>query len=181
MRIISGSLKGRTINNYNIIGTRPTMDRVKESVFATIYSKIEDSVVLDLFCGSGSLGIEAISNGSKYCYFNDSNKIVINKLKVILKEFKIEDKCYSTILDYNLALKYYKDNNIKFDIVFLDPPYKDLIIEDILNTLDNYKLLNKDSLVICEYSSSINNENNNYELIKNKSYGDKYINIYKYK
>lgn len=181
MRIISGSLKGRTINNYNIIGTRPTMDRVKESVFATIYSKIEDSIVLDLFCGSGSLGIEAISNGSKYCYFNDSNKIVINKLKVILKEFKIEDKCYSTILDYNLALKYYKDNNIKFDIVFLDPPYKDLIIEDILNTLDNYKLLNKDSLVICEYSSSINNENNNYELIKNKSYGDKYINIYKYK
>ena len=181
MRIISGSLKGRTINNYNIIGTRPTMDRVKESVFATIYSKIEDSVVLDLFCGSGSLGIEAISNGSKYCYFNDSNKIVINKLKVILKEFKIEDQCYSTILDYNLALKYYKDNNIKFDIVFLDPPYKDLIIEDILNTLDNYKLLNKDSLVICEYSSSINNENNNYELIKNKSYGDKYINIYKYK
>ena len=181
MRIISGSLKGRTINNYNIIGTRPTMDRVKESVFATIYSKIEDSVVLDLSCGSGSLGIEAISNGSKYCYFNDSNKIVINKLKVILKEFKIEDKCYSTILDYNLALKYYKDNNIKFDIVFLDPPYKDLIIEDILNTLDNYKLLNKDSLVICEYSSSINNENNNYELIKNKSYGDKYINIYKYK
>lgn len=181
MRIISGSLKGRNINNYNIIGTRPTMDRVKESVFATIYSKIEDSIVLDLFCGSGSLGIEAISNGSKYCYFNDSNKIVINKLKVILKEFKIEDKCYSTILDYNLALKYYKDNNIKFDIVFLDPPYKDLIIEDILNTLDNYKLLNKDSLVICEYSSSINNENNNYELIKNKSYGDKYINIYKYK
>lgn len=181
MRIISGSLKGRTINNYNIIGTRPTMDRVKESVFATIYSKIEDSIVLDLFCGSGSLGIEAISNGSKYCYFNDSNKIVINKLKVILKEFKIEDKCYSTILDYNLALKYYKDNNIKFDIVFLDPPYKDLIIEDILNTLDNYKLLNKDSLVICEYSSSINNENNNYELIKNKRYGDKYINIYKYK
>lgn len=181
MRIISGSLKGRNINNYNIIGTRPTMDRVKESVFATIYSKIEDSIVLDLFCGSGSLGIEAISNGSKYCYFNDSNKIVINKLKVILKEFKIEDKCYSTILDYNLALKYYKDNNIKFDIVFLDPPYKDLIIEDILNTLDNYKLLNKDSLVICEYSSSINNENNNYELIKNKRYGDKYINIYKYK
>lgn len=181
MRIISGSLKGRTINNYNIIGTRPTMDRVKESVFATIYSKIEDSIVLDLFCGSGSLGIEAISNGSKYCYFNDSNKIVINKLKTILKEFKIEDKCYYTILDYNLALKYYKDNNIKFDIVFLDPPYKDLIIEDILNTLDNYKLLNKDSLVICEYSSSINNENNNYELIKNKRYGDKYINIYKYK
>ena len=181
MRIISGSLKGRNIDTYNIEGTRPTMDRVKESVFATISSKIPDSVSLDLFCGSGSLGLEAISNGSKYCYFNDSNKIVISKLKENINKFKIEDKCYLTTMDYNQALKYYQDRNIKFDLVFLDPPYKDLVIDNILNTLDEYQLLNKNSLVICEYSTNINNENNNYELIKNKRYGDKYINIYEYK
>lgn len=180
MRIISGSLKGRNIDTYNIIGTRPTMDRVKESVFATISSKIPNSTSLDLFCGSGSLGIEAISNGSKYCYFNDSNKIVINKLKENINKFKIEDKCYLTTLDYKEALKYYQNRNIKFDLVFLDPPYKDLVIDNILNILDEYQLLNKESLVICEYSTNINNKNNNYELIKNKRYGDKYINIYKY-
>ena len=84
-------------------------------------------------------------------------------------------------MDYNQALKYYQDRNIKFDLVFLDPPYKDLVIDNILNTLDEYQLLNKNSLVICEYSTNINNENNNYELIKNKCYGDKYINIYEYK
>ena len=84
-------------------------------------------------------------------------------------------------MDYNQALKYYRDRNIKFDLVFLDPPYKDLVIDNILNTLDEYQLLNKNALVICEYSTNINNENNNYELIKNKRYGDKYINIYEYK
>ena len=74
MKIISGTLKGRNIKGYNLEGTRPTMDRVKESLFAIIQNKIKDSIVLDLFSGSGNLGIEAISNGAKLCYFNDMNR-----------------------------------------------------------------------------------------------------------
>jgi len=72
LRVISGFLKGREIKGYNLVGTRPTMDRVKESIFGTIQNNIKDSIVLDLFSGSGSLGIEAISNGAKYCYFIDN-------------------------------------------------------------------------------------------------------------
>lgn len=180
MRIISGSLKGRVIKNYNIIGTRPTMDRVKESVFASISSVLNGSIILDLFCGSGSLGIEAISNGGKYCYFNDSNKLVIKKLNDILKSFNIDNICNTKALDYNVALKYYRDNNIVFDIVFLDPPYKDIVISNILDILDNYKLLNKKAYIICEYMYDIDILNNKYILIKKKKYGDKYISIYKY-
>ena len=71
MKIISGSLKGRTIDGFNIEGTRPTMDRVKESLFGMIQSYIKDSICLDLFAGSGNLAFEAISNGSKLCYFID--------------------------------------------------------------------------------------------------------------
>ena len=71
MKVISGTLKGRNIEGYNIDGTRPTMDIVKESLFATIQNNIKNSVVLDLFAGSGQLGIEAISNGAKTCYFID--------------------------------------------------------------------------------------------------------------
>ena len=71
MKVISGLLKGRNILGYDIDGTRPTMDRVKESLFAMIQDYIKDSTVLDLFAGSGSLGIEAISNGAKTCYFID--------------------------------------------------------------------------------------------------------------
>ena len=80
MKIISGSLKGRTIEGYNIEGTRPTMDRVKESLFGMIQDYIKESTVLDLFAGSGNLGIEAISNGANICYFIDNNKEVIQVL-----------------------------------------------------------------------------------------------------
>ena len=74
MKVISGILKGRNIKGYDIDGTRPTMDRVKESLFASIQDYIKNSIVLDLFAGSGNLGIEAISNGSSKCYFVDNNK-----------------------------------------------------------------------------------------------------------
>ena len=75
MRVISGYLKGRNILGYNTPGTRPTMDRVKESMFAIVQDYIKDSVCLDLFAGTGNLGIEAISNGAKKVYFNDRNKV----------------------------------------------------------------------------------------------------------
>ena len=84
MRVISGTLKGRNIIGYNINGTRPTMDRVKESIFGTIQNYIKDSIVLDLFAGSGNLGIEAISNGAKHCYFVDNNIEAIKVIKKIL-------------------------------------------------------------------------------------------------
>ena len=74
MKVISGILKGRNIKGYDIDGTRPTMDRVKESLFASIQDYISGSIVLDLFAGSGNLGIEAISNGSSKCYFVDNNR-----------------------------------------------------------------------------------------------------------
>ena len=74
MRVISGKYRGKNLLGFNIDGTRPTMDRVKESLFATIQINIKDSIVLDLFAGSGSLGIEALSNGASKCYFNDINK-----------------------------------------------------------------------------------------------------------
>ena len=88
MKVISGTLKGRKIEGYAIDGTRPTMDRVKESLFATIQNNVKNSVVLDLFAGSGQLGIEAISNGANICYFIDNNKEVIkdNKDTVQTKE-----------------------------------------------------------------------------------------------
>ena len=81
MKVISGTLKGRNIEGYNIDGTRPTMDRVKESLFAMLGQTIIDSVCLDLFAGSGNLGLEAISNGASEVYFVDHNKIAIETIK----------------------------------------------------------------------------------------------------
>ncbi len=81
MRVISGKYKGKKLIGFDIDGTRPTMDRVKESLFGIIQNKIKDSIVLDLFAGSGSLGIEALSNGAKMCYFVDNNIELINIIK----------------------------------------------------------------------------------------------------
>ncbi len=175
MRVISGKYKGLVLKEYNVTGTRPTMDRVKESLFAMIQNKLKDSVCLDLFAGSGSLGLEALSNYSKEVYFVDKNKIITDNLKQNLS--KINDKYYIYNLDYKEALNKLKNNDIKFDIVFLDPPYDLHLINNSIKLLLEYNLLNKDSYIICEYRDE--EIICDLELIREKKYGDKYIKIYK--
>ena len=179
MKVISGFLKGRDILGFNIEGTRPTMNRVKESLFAMIQDNVKESIVLDLFAGSGSLGIEAISNYSKKCYFVDNNREVIKILNKNINNFKIQDKSVIMHSDYNNALIKFK-NNQKFDLVFLDPPYQFEVIDEILSKLVNYNLLNNNSLVIVECQKTINKDYDNLDLIKEKKYSDKYRYIYRY-
>lgn len=174
MRIISGKYKGKKIEGFNIDGTRPTMDRVKESLFAQIQDKIKDSICLDLFAGSGSLGIEALSCGSKECYFVDNNKeilkILSNNLKSIENGIVIKD-------DYNNALEYFKSKNIKFDLIFLDPPYKLNLINNSIEKILKKDLLNDNGLIICEYETEL--IKTTLKTYKEKKYGSKKIVILK--
>ena len=175
MRVISGKYKGLVLKEYNVVGTRPTMDRVKESLFGIIQNKVKNSICLDLFAGSGSLGLEALSNGASKTYFVDKNKIIIDNMK---KNFiKIEEPYYLYNLDYIEALKQFKNQNLKFDIVFLDPPYEAFLINKSIELLIEYDLLNEDSYIICEYTKE--DIKCSLEIIKEKKYGDKYIRIYK--
>ena len=132
MKVICGKLKGRNIKGFDISGTRPTMDRVKESVFAMIQDYLSNATVLDLFAGSGNLGIEALSNGAKQAYFNDYNKKCINVIAENINNFNLMNDSIITNMDYMDALGYYKNNHISFDLVFLDPPYKEHIINKII-------------------------------------------------
>ena len=177
MRIISGKYKGKKILGDNIDGTRPTMDRVKESLFGTIQNKINDSICLDLFAGSGSLGIEALSNGAQKCYFVDKNKIVIDVLK---KNTNNVDNALLIYSDYISALKNFKENNIKFDIIFLDPPYNTDYIDRSINLITKYDLLNEDGIIVCE-SNDVNKITvlSNYQVLKSKKYGEKMVIILK--
>ena len=179
MKVISGFLKGRTIEGFSIEGTRPTMDRVKESLFATIQNYIDQAVVLDLFSGSGNLGIEAISNGSGFVYFNDVNKEAVKVINNNLEKFKIKEKSRVLNLDYQKCLKILKDENIKFDIIFLDPPYDKKVLNDVISFVLENSMLNNNGLVICEVSEDYLNNFDNLERIKEKKYGDKYVIIYK--
>ena len=178
LRVISGLYKGRNIKGYDIDGTRPTMDRVKESISSSIQDYINDSIVLDLFSGSGNLGIEALSNGAIKSYFVDNNKIAINTIKENINNLKIDN--YSIIFDdYMNALKTFKNNNIKFDIVFLDPPYKYNYIDDVISYMIDNDLLNKDALIICEFENSIKIDYKELSIIKEKKYGYKKVIIFK--
>ena len=179
MKVISGMYKGRNIEGFFIDGTRPTMDRVKESLFGMIQQQIKESIILDLFSGSGNLGIEAISQGAKYAYLVDKNKKAVNIINKNIEDIGI-DNCKALNMDYKNALKYFEISNIKFDIVFLDPPYKTEYIEESIKLLTKYKLLNENAIIICE-SDDLNKivYSKEYMVIKEKKYGDKFIVILK--
>lgn len=175
MRVISGKYKGKNLIGFDIDGTRPTMDRVKESLFGIIQNRIKNSVVLDLFAGSGSLGIEALSNGASEVYFIDNNIELINIIKNNTNG--MNDNIHIMKSDYKNALEILKNSNIKFDIIFLDPPYKLNLINNCLENIIEYNLLNDNGIIVCEYETE-NIDNNNLKLIKEKKYGSKKIKIY---
>lgn len=179
MKVISGYLKGRNILGYNTPGTRPTMDRVKESMLASIQDYIDNSTVLDLFCGTGSLGIEALSMGSNKCYFVDNGKEILKYLNKNIDNLNIKDKSIVINKDYKDALLYFKNNNIKFNIILMDAPYKLEVAEEIINLVNKYALLYNNGILVLEYSiDKLKDNYNNLTLIKSKKYNDKYVNIY---
>ena len=159
MKVISGTLKGRKIEGYDIEGTRPTMDRVKESLFAMIQDNIKGSIVLDLFAGSGQLGIEAISNGAKTCYFIDHNSEVIKILNKNIDNLDIKKESHVVLTDWKKFLNDSASNNLKFDLIFVDPPYDYDVYEKILEKVSTLNLLKEggylekldDSYPDCEY------------------------------
>lgn len=175
MRVISGKYRGLEIKGYDILGTRPTMDRVKESLFAIIQKNIKHGVCLDLFSGSGALGIEALSMGANTCYFVDNNKVAIKTLEDNLKRIKVEEEYHLLLNDYSEALKKFK-GKIKFDIIFLDPPYHLNLINDAIKKIIDYDLLNRNGIIVCEYEEG--NIQCNLNHLKTKKYGNKNISIY---
>ena len=175
MKIISGKYKGRILEGFDLKGTRPTMDRVKESLFAMIQEYIPNSTVLDLFSGSGNLGIEALSEGADYAYLVDSNFKAVNVIKKNIKKIGIEQvEVWNK--DYKKALEDLKKENKKIDIIFLDPPYKTDYIEESIKKIEQDNLLELDGIIVCE-SDDLNKiiYSKKFISVKEKKYGDKYI------
>tara|TARA_B110000211_G_C14010207_1_gene522744 strand:+ start:60 stop:635 length:576 start_codon:yes stop_codon:yes gene_type:complete len=153
MRIISGFLKGKPIDFLKSSSTRPLRDFVKESVFNVVkHSNIinmtlEDNNILDLYSGVGSFGIECISNGAKKAFFVENNVTALSVLKKNLKDLKIQDKC--TIFETNIMSFFKRINKkIKFEIIFLDPPFTENFFIQDLKTLKDSKIYTKNHIVI---------------------------------
>ena len=179
MRVISGKARGKKLNSLQGLETRPTLDRVKEAVFNIIQFNLKDSNVLDLFSGSGALGIEALSRGAKKAFFCDNSKKAIEVIKSNIQATKLIDESRIINKDYIDAIDQLKIDDEKFDIIFLDPPYKsDYAIKAIKNILEN-KLLAEDGIIIVETDDKNKiteiERNKEIEVYDTRKYGIVYV------
>ena len=173
MRIIAGKRKGLNIKTIEGETTRPTRDMVREALFSILTSKIPDAKFLDLFAGSGAIGIEAISRGATEACFSDTNPQCIKIIKENINKANFENESRIFNLDYKLVLKKLKDE--KFDVIFIDPPYESDLYEKSLEVIKNNNLLNKDGIIVLEHPIDKNIDLKGFEVIKVKTYGDKQI------
>lgn len=167
MRVISGTAKGKKLNSLEGIETRPTLDRVKEAVFNIIQFDIKEAVVLDLFSGSGALGIEALSRGAKEAILCDASNKAIKIINKNLEETKLKEKAKVFNNDYLETLNKIKDK--KFDIIFLDPPYKSDYVEKSIEYISKHNLLTENGIIIVE-----TNDKNKIDEIKAKKHLEVY-------
>ena len=148
MRVISGTARGTKLNSIDSNETRPTLDRVKESLFNIIQNDIEDSTVLDLFSGSGAIGLEFLSRGAKRAVLCDSSKDAIKIIKQNVQKTHFEEKVEVYNMEFTKLVE--RLQNQKFDIIYIDPPYATDFIKISLEKIIEYELVNENTKIIVE-------------------------------
>ena len=175
IKIRGGKYLHRVLKQPPLEITRSTKDVCKEGMFNSL-GNIANYSFLDLFGGSGSIGIEAYSRGASPVYINDINREAFKIIKENLNSLNITDiKIFN--LDYKTLLAKLKDNNIKFDIIFLDPPYKMIINEEFLNEIIGYNIVNENSIIIAETDYDLDIKIIEKYQVKILKYGRSKINI----
>ena len=177
MRIIAGELKGRRLVTPADNRVRPTTDKVKEAVFSMISAYLPDSVVVDLFAGTGNLGLEAISRGAKRAYFVDRDRASISMIRENVKYCKVEDRSVIIWSDYAAALKKIND---KVDVIFLDPPYTAGFIDKCMEAIAESDILLDDGIIVAEHSArdEVPDTIGGFVKFKEKRYGKINISVY---
>ena len=148
MRIISGKARGTKLYTLEGENTRPTLDRVKESIFSIIQSEIEGAKILDLFAGSGAIGLEFLSRGAEKAVLCDNSKEAINIIKKNIEKTHTEKQASLINTDFENCLEKLKDE--QFDIIYLDPPYATDYIYKAIQKIIKLNIINKESLIIIE-------------------------------
>lgn len=183
MRIISGKARGIRLATLEGESTRPTSERAKEAIFSMIRFDIEGREVLDLFAGSGQMGLEAVSGGAAAASFVDRSKEAVAIINKNIEKTRLGESCRafcSDVFDYLRAIKGKK----KFDIVFIDPPYALRAVSDVLSSLLENELLKSGSIVICESEEEDIFERapdllDKFEILKKAKYGIAHVTVVK--
>lgn len=181
MRIIAGEFRGRTLKAPKGEGTRPTTDRVRESMMSMVESLVgfQDAVVLDAFAGSGALGLESLSRGAQNVMFYEQSPGAVRILQENIKTLGL-DSCCAQLRRADVLKNPPSHVRLSFDLIFLDPPYAyspDEVL-GLVTALRNAKVVNKDALVVYEHANSGNKEVDSvldaggFELLRRKKYGD---------
>lgn len=180
MRVITGCARGHILKAPKGENTRPTSDKVKESLFNIIGYIDEEDKILDLFSGSGGIGIEFLSRGARVCYFIDEDDTSVKVINDNLDKTKLKDKSVVQKNKVSKALNTISIRDGKFDYIFLDPPYnKDLVIGTLERVVDR-DLLKMDGMVIVEHETRLELPDEISDLVKSdyRKYGDTSISFY---
>ena len=178
MRVISGKARGINLKTPDGLLTRPTIDRVKEALFSIINFDIPTSQVLDLFGGTGQLGIEALSRGAKSAVFVDQREDACKLIKENLRRTKLEQDAKVVRMDY---LDYLKRCKEKFDIIFLDPPYAEVFLENALKCITEIDILQSGGIIVAErpLGKDLPWDFEGYTRSKDYKYGKVLLTIYR--
>lgn len=178
MRVITGKARGRKLQTLSGNDVRPTTDVVKEAVFSIIQFGIEGRVFLDAYAGSGQMGIEALSRGAKKAVFLDNSR---QSCEVVRKNLEITGLAENAVVKNTDTLSYIVGTAEKFDIVFMDPPYRTGILIQTLEKIP--RVMNKGGLIICEHpvEEKMPEETGDFVLKKEYRYGKITISLYSHK
>lgn len=170
MRIIAGTRKGTKLFTLEGMQTRPTLDKVKEAVFSVISSYIPDAVCLDLFSGSGAIGLEMLSRGADQVTMVDSSKKAIGVIRKNAEKLHFRPEILA--MDYRAALKQFREEERHFDVIYLDPPFDYNCYDEVVRLVDALDLLNDDGVMILESSLDTqfgaNFDTQKYEIMRRK-------------
>jgi 16S rRNA (guanine(966)-N(2))-methyltransferase RsmD len=182
MRVISGSARGRTLKSVPGKGTRPTSDRVKEAIFSMIGPYFAGGEALDLFAGTGGLGIEALSRGMDRAVFVDLEQASVDVVRGNLRSTGLEDRAEVYRNDAVRALKLLARRGRAFDLVFLDPPYKMRHMDELARQMQELNMLKRGSRVVIEHAAEHHYPEDIGQLVRKKraEYGDTAVSIYVY-
>ena len=168
MRVISGMLRGLKLESLPGLDTRPTLDRVKEALFSMLFDKCTDAVGLDLFSGSGALGIELLSRYGRECTFVDLSNEAIGIIRKNIAKAHLEDKAHISRED---ALSFVRRTDARYDLIFMDPPYASGLYENVLALIKDRGILAPGGYITCECDASCSISCEGFEVVKDKTYG----------
>ena len=180
MRIIAGTAKGKTIKCRKGTETRPTMDRVKESLFSILMPYLEDSRVLDLFSGTGNIALEAISRGAKKAVMIEKDKEALRVIIENVNNLGFENQCRAYKNEVERAVEILGKKREKFDIIFMDPPYIEEICTKVIKAVEKANLLAEGGIIICEHHKyeDMADKIGEFNQIDERTYGKKTLTFY---